>query len=143
MSEPKQPWLKFEAIKTSMRQDGKGTYIVLTIHPNETPLDLLGARPGTRYMVGMLPLDDHDQPIKGKDMEEGERAVQSAGMLCRNMKFQKWLKEKGFAYDISEHAAAEAVKHICDVESRSELKDNRAARKLFLELKERFENESR
>jgi hypothetical protein len=59
------------------------------------------------------------------------------------MKFQKWLQEKGFAFDISEYAAAEAVKHICDVESRSELKDNRAARKLFLELRERFENESR
>jgi hypothetical protein len=142
MKEPKQPWLKFEAIKTSMRQDGKGTYMTLTIHPDEVPVDLLAARPGSRYMIGMLPVDDHDQPIKGKDMEEGERAVQSAGMLCRNIKFQKWMEANGYAFGTSEQECAEGIKAFCDVESRAELKDNRKARTLFNELKERFENES-
>jgi hypothetical protein len=142
MAEPKQPWLKFEAIKTSMRQDGKGTYMTLTIHPDEVPVDLLAARPGSRYMVGMLPVDDHDRPIKGKDMEEGERAVQSAGMLCRNIKFQKWMLENGYAFGTSEQECSEGLKAFCDVESRAELKDNRQARERFKELKERFENES-
>ena len=142
MTEPKQPWLKFEAIKTSMRQDGKGTYMTLTIHPDEVPLDLLAARPGSRYMVGMLPVDDHDRPIKGKDMEEGERAVQSAGMLCRNMKFQKWMVQQGYAYTMSEDDCAEALKVHCGIESRSELKDNREARALFIQLREKFDSES-
>ena len=142
MAEPKQPWLKFEAIKTSMRQDGKGTYMTLTIHPDEVPVDLLAARPGTRYMVGMLPVDDHDRPIKGKDMEEGERAVQSAGMLCRNIKFQKWMMDNGYAFGTSEQECTEGLKAFCEVESRAELKDNRQARERFKELKERFENES-
>jgi len=142
MTEPKQPWLKFEAIKTSMRQDGKGTYMTLTIHPDEVPVDLLAARPGTRYMVGMLPVDDHDQPVKGKDMEEGERAVQSAGMLCRNIKFQKWMAEKHYAFGMSEEDCTEALKQHCGIESRSELKDNRDARATFIKLRESFENES-
>jgi hypothetical protein len=142
MAEPKQPWLKFEAIKTSMRQDGKGTYMTLTIHPDEVPVDLLAARPGTRYMVGMLPVDDHDRPVKGKDMEEGERAVQSAGMLCRNIKFQKWMMDNGYAFGTSEQECTEGLKAFCEVESRAELKDNRQARERFKELKERFENES-
>jgi hypothetical protein len=142
MAEPKQPWLKFEAIKTSMRQDGKGTYMTLTIHPDEVPVDLLAARPGTRYMVGMLPVDDHDRPVKGKDMEDGERAVQSAGMLCRNIKFQKWMMDNGYAFNTSEQECTEGLKAFCEVESRAELKDNRQARERFKELKERFENES-
>jgi hypothetical protein len=142
MSEPKQPWLKFEAIKTSMRQDGKGTYMTLTIHPDEVPVDLLAARPGTRYMVGMLPVDDHDQPIKGKDMEEGERAVQSAGMLCRNIKFQKWMAYNGYALGTSEDECSAGLKEHCGIESRAELKDNRVARETFKKLKEAFENES-
>jgi hypothetical protein len=142
VTEPKLPWMKFEAIKTSMRQDGKGTYLTLTIHPDEVPVDLLAARPGRRYMIGMLAIDDHDQPIKGKDMEEGERAVQSAGMLSRNMKFQKWMDHKGYAFGISEGECAEGIKQFCGVESRAELKDNREARALFIKLREEFENES-
>lgn len=142
MTKPKQPWLKFEAIKTSMRQDGKGTYMTLTIHPDEVPIDLLSARPGTRYMIGMLPVDDHDQPVKGKDMEEGERAVQAAGMLCRNIKFQKWMSAIGYSYGNSEQECADGIKVFCGIESRAELKDNRKARDLFKQLKERFENES-
>jgi hypothetical protein len=143
MSEPKQPWLKFEAVKTSMRQDGKGTYMTLTIHPDEVPVDLLSARPGTRYMVGMLPLDDQDRPVKGRDMEEGDRAVQSAGMLCRNIKFQKWMENRGLSFGTSEEECSAGLKAYCEIQSRAELKDNRAARTLFIELREMFQNEIR
>jgi hypothetical protein len=116
--------------------------MTLTIHPDEVPIDLLSARPGTRYMIGMLPIDDHDQPVKGKDMEEGERAVQAAGMLCRNIKFQKWMSAIGYSYGNSEQECADGIKVFCGIESRAELKDNRKARDLFKQLKERFENES-
>ena len=132
--------MKFEAIKTSMRQDGKGTYMVLTIHPDEVPIDLLAARPGTRYMVGMVQVDDHDQTVKGRDMDEGDRAVQSAGMLCRNPKFQKWMVQNGLAFGISEGECTEALKAHCGVASRSEFRDDRDARKAFIEIRESFEN---
>lgn len=141
-NEPKLPWLKFEAIKTSMRQDSKGIYVTLTIHPDEVPVDLLSARPGSRYAVGMLPLDDHDEPIKGKDLTEGERAVQSAGMLCKNIKFQRWMAKKKLSLGISEDECAQGIKLACNIGSRAELKDNRIARALFLQLREEFENES-
>lgn len=143
MPKPELPWMKFEAIKTSMRQDGKGTYMVLTIHPDEVPLDLLAARPGTRYMVGMLQVNDHDEPVKGRDMSEGDRAVQSAGMLCRNIKFQKWMSHSGISFGTSEDECIAGLKAYCEINSRSELKENREARQLFNEIKERFENEIR
>ena len=139
MTQPKEPWMKFEAIKTSMRQDGKGTYLVLTIHPDEVPIDLLSSRPGTRFMVGMVQVDDHDRPVKGRDMDDGDRAVQSAALLSKNIKFQKWMMDRGYSFGVSEQECAEGIRVYCEIESRSELKSNRGARDIFKNLRSQFE----
>jgi hypothetical protein len=52
------------------------------------------------------------------------------------------MEANGYAFGTSEQECAEGIKAFCDIESRAELKDNRKARALFNELKERFENES-
>ena len=132
--------MSFEGRKISMRQDGKGTYITLSIHPGEVPMDLLAQPVGCRYQIAMVLLDDHDQPVKGRDMEEGERAVQSAAMLCRNPKFQQWMVRVGLAVFTSEEACTDGLRVFCKVESRAEFKTNRDARENFSALKERFEN---
>jgi hypothetical protein len=131
--------LHFEATKVSMRQDGKGCYITLAIHPSEVPVDLFGAHPGSRFMVAMALLDDHDNPVKGPDTIEGERAVQSAAMLCRNPKFQKWVYTKNFAMTVDEESAANAIKDLCSIDSRADLKTNRDAREIFMRIKQEFE----
>jgi hypothetical protein len=142
MTEPKLPWMKFEAVKTSMRQDGKGTYLTLTIQPDEVPIDLLSARPGNRFMVGMLLVNDHDEPIKGRDADEGDKAVQSAGMLCRNIRFQKWMEVKGYAFGTSEQECADGLKAYCVIGSRADLKTDRGARETFIKLRAAFEDET-
>ena len=68
--------MAFEAKKISMRQDGKGIYITLSIHPSDVPVDLLSQPVGSRYQMAMVLLDDHDRPVKPRDMDEGDRAVQ-------------------------------------------------------------------
>lgn len=132
--------MSFEGKKISMRQDGKGTYITLSIHPGEVPMDLLAQPVGCRYQIAMVMLDDHDQPTKGRDMEEGDRAVQSAAMLCRNPKFQQWMVRVGLAVIASEEACSDGVRAFCKVESRAEFKGNHEARANFIALRERFEN---
>ena len=132
--------MSFEGKKISMRQDGKGTYITLSIHPGEVPMDLLAQPVGCRYQIAMVMLDDHDQPTKGRDMEEGDRAVQSAAMLCRNPKFQQWMVRVGLAVLASEEACSDGVRAFCKVESRAEFKSNHEARANFIALRERFEN---
>jgi hypothetical protein len=132
--------MSFEGKKISMRQDGKGTYVTLSIHPGEVPMDLLAQAVGCRYQIAMVLLDDHDQPTKGRDMEEGDRAVQSAAMLCRNPKFQQWMVKVGLAILASEEACSDGVRAFCHVESRSEFKGNHEARANFIALRERFEN---
>ena len=132
--------MSFEGKKISMRQDGKGTYITISIHPGEVPMDLLAQPVGCRYQIAMVMLDDHDRPVKGKDQDDGDKAVQSCAMLCRNPKFQQWMDRMGFAMVPTEEACAEGVRMFCGIESRSELKTNHAARKLFKELRDNFEN---
>jgi hypothetical protein len=132
--------MSFEGKKISMRQDGKGTYITLSIHPGEVPMDLLAQPVGCRYQIAMVLMDDHDQPVKGRDMEEGDRAVQSAAMLCRNPKFQQWMVRVGLAVFASEEACTDGVRVFCKVESRAELKTNHEARANFIALRERFDN---
>ena len=130
----------FEGKKISMRQDAKGTYITISIQPNDVPVDLLSQPVGARYQIAMVLLDDHDRPVKPQDMDEGDKAVQSAAMLCRNPKFQKWMDNLGLAILPNEEACADGVRAYCSIESRAELKTNRRARDLFHELRNRFEN---
>jgi hypothetical protein len=88
----------------------------------------------------MVMMDDHDQPVKGKDMEEGDRAVQSAAMLCRNPRFQQWMVKAGLSVLGTEEACSDGVRAFCKVESRAEFKSNREARETFFALRDRFEN---
>ena len=46
--------MAFEAKKISMRQDGKGIYITLSIHPSDVPVDLLSQPVGSRYQMAMV-----------------------------------------------------------------------------------------
>lgn len=133
--------LHFEAVKVAIRQNKDGVYITLSIHPQEMPVDLMMAHAGTRYVVAMVETDDRNQPVKGKDEEEGDRLVQSAAMLCRNPSFQRWLHDKGYIFEISEAETTDFLREYLGVESRSEIKTNREARRLFGKLRERFESD--
>jgi hypothetical protein len=131
--------MSFEAVKVSMRQDGKGSYITLAIHPHQVPLDLFAAPAGSRFGCALVHIDENEEPVRGRDAEEGDKAIASAGMLCRNLRFQQWIHREGLALDISEDGAIAALREYCGITSRTELKTNREARKVFLELAQQFQ----
>lgn len=131
--------MSFEAVKVSMRQSKDGTYIVLAIQPNDVPLDLFAAPAGSRFGCALVRINDHEEPVKGPDTAEGDKAVASAGMLCRNLRFQQWIHREGLALDISEDGAIAALREHCGIISRTELKTNREARKTFLALAQQFQ----
>lgn len=140
MQDPRSAALHFEAVKVSMRQSKDGVYVVLSIHPNDVPVDLMMASAGTRYVVALVETNDQGEPVKGRDQEDGERAVASAGMLCRNPLFQKWMMERGYCFQMSEEEARSALLDYCQIASRADLKSNREARRLFNSLREKFED---
>jgi len=128
----------FEAIKSVLRQSKDGIVLSLVIHPSDVPVPLLSDPIGSRYMVGMVRLGDNEEIIEPESVREGKRMVTSAGALCRDSDFQRWMGDNGFTDDETEAAAATAVKQLLKVESRAELKSNVDAQRRWSIIRRHF-----
>tara|TARA_R100000541_G_C1886358_1_gene83019 strand:- start:752 stop:1192 length:441 start_codon:yes stop_codon:yes gene_type:complete len=128
----------FEAIKVSMSQDRNGVILRLNVHPNDCPSNLHTDWVGTRYMVGMVKLTDDDKPDDRADMVAIEKLIASAGLLCRNDDFGKYMVEAGLIETNTEDACVSVVREICGIKSRSEFRHNTDARQKFESLREDF-----
>lgn len=144
MTEVREAAVHFEAVKTSMSQSKQGTILRLALHPNEVPPSLHTDWVGSRYMVAMVKLDDEDQPQMSDQQRETERLIASAGMLCRNLDFARFLFDAdtllGVPNDESEREkrVADSLRDILGVESRSEMRTNSVARERFKNMVEEF-----
>lgn len=132
----------FEAVKVSMSQDRNGIILRLNVHPNDCPPELHTDWVGTRYMVAMVRLNDHDEPETREEQQRIERLIASAGLLCRNAEFGAYLVGAGLIKELdpynSEQAAIKAVREYCGISSRTEFRDNPEARSRFEKLREDF-----
>ena len=146
MSEVSEAAIHFEAVKTSMSQSKAGTILRIAIHPNDVPPSLHTDWVGSRYMVAMVKLDDEDQPEISDDQRQAKALVASAGMLCRNEDFRKYLDSQdlltfvvGNWDDLSEeNMTANCLRRYLQIQSRSELATNSEAREKFKKLQEDF-----
>jgi len=121
------PWVKFrlqnpEDLEPYRGQDRSGR----------------NARTGKRYTLMLVELSDQDEPVSnGGHMDETPRPrklSQIAGGLCHDAAFRKWCE---LAYGDpcqDEAAAAQLLREVCGVESRSHLDSNPDAAALFREL---------
>ena len=134
---------KFEAVKIAMNQDKTGHILRLSIHPNDTPEDLMRDPVGTRYLVVVVRIGDEGEAIASPTIRDGIMAVNLAGQLCRDGRFQTWLVQQEMTDVMSEPAAADAIRTHCGVVSRSDLKTNIEARRRFLALRDEFADDLR
>ena len=129
-------------MKVSMSQDRNGVVLRLNIHPNDCPPELHTDWVGTRYMVGMVKLNDNEEPDIREEQQQLERLIASAGLLCRNEEFAKYLHDAGLIMKADpfrlEQAVTQAVREYCGIKSRSEFRDNLDARSKFETLREDF-----
>ena len=141
MSELKDASIAFEAVKTSLTQTKTGIILRLAIHPNDVPTALIQDWVGTRYMVAMARLGDDDSPEASDYTERARRAVQSAGMLCRNESFHRYLIRQGEADEVAdmETEAIRSLRWMLGVKSRAELTTNKQALEDFEQLRSDFE----
>ena len=128
----------FEAVKSVLRQSKDGIVLSLVIHPSDVPTPLLSDPIGSRYMVGMVRMGDNEEIIEPESVREGKRMVTSAGALCRDSDFQKWMVDNGFSGEKTEEAAATSVKRLLKVKSRAELKENVDAQQRWLVIRQHF-----
>ena len=128
----------FEAVKSVLRQSKDGIVLSLVLHPSDVPTPLLSDPIGSRYMVGMVRMGDNEEIIEPESVREGKRMVTSAGALCRDSDFQKWMVDNGFSEEQTEEAAATNVKRLLKVKSRAELKENVDAQQRWLVIRQHF-----
>lgn len=120
--------LKFEGVKIALKQDKNGYVLTLGVHPDDVPENLLRDYIGARYQVVMVRLNLVEEPMDRQQEFEGDKAIRIAGMLCRNPKFWEYLEEKNEIMEATEEEATEFLRMHLEVQSRSDLKTNDAAR---------------
>ena len=126
--------VSFEAVKISLSQDKNGITLRLSLHPNECPPSLHTDWVGSRYMVGMVKLNDQDEPEVSDQQREIKTMIASAGMLCRNEEFAMFLGVSG-----GEEDTANVLRERLGVQSRTEFNNNSEAREKFKALVEEYE----
>lgn len=85
-------------------------------------------------VIARLVVPPEGQPAPKRELTEGEKAVQLAGILCGEPEFQEWiahsklyggtliLENDDMALDVTQNGAARYVRRACGVGSRSEIK---------------------
>jgi hypothetical protein len=132
--------IQCEVVKIAMSQDRNGHILKLSIHPSDLPKDLILDPLGSRYVMVLAKLGDNDEVVQPQEKSEGEKAVDVAGLLCRNERFINWMFDNGYSLSRDQDGAIEAIRKWCGVKSRAELATNETARFAFNKLKDKFES---
>lgn len=131
--------IQCEVVKIAMTQDKNGHILKLSIHPSDLPKDLILDPLGSRYVMVLARLNDQDEVVQPVEKSEAEKAIDIAGLLCRNPRFIRWMFDYGHSPEPTSNGAVEGVREWCGVKSRSEFRTNETARERFHELREEFE----
>lgn len=119
--------MQFETRKVALKQDRTGFVLTLSVHPDELPEELIRDFVGARYACVMVRINDDETAVKYNNR------VQTAGMVCREPLFQRFMSFACLAEE-SEDGAVAALCKRCGIESRTELNGNTTAQALFDEL---------
>ena len=149
----------FEGSLMILRKDKNGWVIGFSVHPSDVPHDLLNAALGTRFQTVLFEIGDDENPVPTEentpsnfvDFQEARKVhdpVARAGKLCRSPVFQGWIlastvyadgKDPMFkTYRDYIEIAAEKLREILGINSRSDLRGNPQSKKRFFELQERY-----
>jgi hypothetical protein len=127
--------LQFEAIKVALKQDASGFVLTLKIHPDELPEEVLRDFVGARYALAMVRINEDETP------RQYENRVKKAGILCRDVRFRKWIESVEGQSCEDEGRAVAWLHYACLIKSRTELNGNKMAQKAFDQIVEKYERE--
>jgi hypothetical protein len=154
--------ISLEAKKDALSQKQSGDWrVTFTVQEIDMDRRFTSAKMGTRYAMVLVEIGDDETPVqrpakenktsvapapeqdpksaRGKrDWRDLQPAAQ-AGIRCAEPTFRVFLCEM-HGYDASDETlAAQAVRHLCGVNSRVELAANHKARVLWHQLDEQFQ----
>jgi hypothetical protein len=128
--------IPLEIKKDAMRQTQSGDWkITFTVQAADMDQRLTSAAMGTRFQAALVEIGDDEQPKeKGKlDWRDVQPAAQ-AGIRCAEPRFRDYLAVEHGINTKTAQEAAEAVRTICGVNSRSEFSTNQRKRVLWHQL---------
>ena len=137
----------FEAKKYAYRQTKDGMVLSFVLHPDDVPKEMATAPIGQRYMVACAQIDAHENPIRPRATTDAEKALARANLICRDETYIQWVRMNFYQWHVvdetleDEEYAAEVIRFICGIDSRSELKTNPEARERLNEHLKLFESE--
>tara|TARA_R100001163_G_C5021092_1_gene163894 strand:- start:26 stop:475 length:450 start_codon:yes stop_codon:yes gene_type:complete len=137
----------FEAKKYAYRQTKDGMVLSFVLHPDDVPKEMATAPIGQRYMIACAQIDDHENPIRPRATTDAEKALARANLICRDETYIQWVRMNFYQWHVvdetleDEEYAAEVIRFICGIDSRSELKTNPEARERLNEHLKLFESE--
>lgn len=101
------------------------------------------ARSGQRYTLMLVELNDQDEHVNHEARESMDprprKLSQIAGGLCHDAQFMQWVAETYGQNCTTSDEAAEFVRSICGVTSRSLLDSDAGAVVVFREILQRFD----
>lgn len=151
--------IQCEMVLYAYRKNKDGVVVSFVIHPNDMPAALAIAPIGARFVSALVMVGDDELPVSpaAKEKSAEPRPVlpkspagakrafrdlpppQQAGIHCEDPVFAAFLRET-YADDWHEtQDAAECVRLICAVSSRSELATNHKARVIWHQLDSQFQ----
>lgn len=117
----------------ALKQDRTGFVLTLSIHPDETPEELLRDFVGARYACVMVRIKDDETATHYTNR------VMNAGILCRTKEFQYFVSHV-YTFVADEASTANWMCDYCGIDSRSELNGNKEAMSKFDSVVQEFED---
>jgi hypothetical protein len=132
--------IPLEIKKDAMRQTQNGDWkITFTVQAADMDQRLTSAAMGTRFQAALVEIGDDEQPKEnGKIDWRQVQPVAQAGIRCADPRFWQFLWEEQGLTVADKDDAADAVRDMCGIESRSELSTNHKARVLWHQLDEAY-----
>lgn len=153
----------FEAIKYALRQSKDGVVVSFVIHPNDVEPELMALPIGARVMVGWEEISDTEKPVASDPTTNTRDAVTAlpapeppqvhkpkrhfgellpsaqCAIRCTDHQFWKWIEHQvGGIVHVDEYVAADWVRGLCRIKSRSELNANAGARQIWENIEKDF-----
>jgi hypothetical protein len=133
----------------------QGATVTFWLSPDEPRHPFLGCSratsgsPGDRFTAAFVELGDDGTAVDQEAAERHERAAQTgkyqhlsnvAALFMKNHRFHDFLRDRVDLRDWNEDLADKWIKHICKIDSKSELDDpkNEQAITAFVRIKNRF-----
>ena len=131
--------MQFEAVKVALKQDKTGFVLTLCMHPDEIPEEMLRDYVGSRYQVVMVRIDQNENPMERQEDDSGAKAIQLAGILCKDKRFWQYLHQDNQILTENEKESTDWIREYLGVQSRAELRTNNKAVIRLLSLNKEFQ----